>query len=145
MILVDTTILAYATGSDHPLRQPCRGLLGAVGDGRVRASTTVEVIQEFAHVRARRRSRREAASVASDYANGLAPLLRPTLDDVLEGLRLFTDLPGLGAFDAVLAAAARGKQMSLASADRAFSAVEDLRYLDPASESFLIEAHAVGE
>lgn len=45
MILLDTTILVYAVGTDHHLREPCRQLLEGVRDGRLRACTTVEVIQ----------------------------------------------------------------------------------------------------
>ena len=55
MIVLDTTVLVYAKGIDHPLRQPCRKLIDLIADGRIEATTTVEVIQEFVHVRARRR------------------------------------------------------------------------------------------
>lgn len=52
MIDLDTTILVYAKGADHPLRDPCRRLIAAIEEGRVLATTTSEVIQEFVHVRA---------------------------------------------------------------------------------------------
>jgi hypothetical protein len=55
MILLDTTALVYAVGSEHPLREPCRALISAIGDGRIAATTTVEMLQQFTHVRARRR------------------------------------------------------------------------------------------
>src|SRR5688500_7640344 len=56
MIVLDTTVLCYTVGESHPLREPCRQLLLAQADGRVDAATTIEVIQEFVHVRARRRT-----------------------------------------------------------------------------------------
>ncbi len=34
MIVLDTAILAYAVGGEHPLREPCRGVLTAHGEGR---------------------------------------------------------------------------------------------------------------
>jgi hypothetical protein len=37
------------------LRAPCTSLIGLVIDGVILASTTIEVIQKFLHVRARRR------------------------------------------------------------------------------------------
>ena len=104
MILVDTTVLVYSVGTDHALRTPCRELLRLVEEGRVRATTTVEVLQEFAHVRARRRSREDAAAVARSAAIGLSPLVHPELEDLIEGLELFQTTERLGAFDAVLAA-----------------------------------------
>jgi predicted nucleic acid-binding protein len=54
VIVLDTTVLVCAKGSEHAYRDPCRELIAAVADGRLQASTTAEVIQEFAHVRARR-------------------------------------------------------------------------------------------
>lgn len=75
MIVLDTTVLVYATGADHPLREPCRTLIEAVATGRTQASTTVEVIPEFAHARARHSSRAEAVVLASAYAELLTPLL----------------------------------------------------------------------
>jgi predicted nucleic acid-binding protein len=54
MIVFDTTVLVYAKGADHPLRDPCRQLIAAA-ERRIEATTTVEAIQEFVHVRSRRR------------------------------------------------------------------------------------------
>lgn len=144
MILLDTTMLVYAVGKEHPLRAPARAVVELVGDGGVRASTTVEVVQEFAHVRARRRSRSEAAARARDYAVGLAPLVRPDEEDLFLGLDVFGDSADLGPFDSVLAATAIRRQWALASADRSFRAVDGLAYLDPSSPTFLDDVRAAG-
>jgi hypothetical protein len=144
VIVLDTTILVYAVGADHPLRSPARELVALVRDGTVRATTTVEVIQEFAHVRARRRSRPEAASRARDYAVGLWPLARPEHEDLLEGLDLFGRSKSLGPFDAVLAATARRRGWALASADRSFGRVDGLVYLSPSSSTFLDQVRVSG-
>lgn len=133
MIVLDTTILAYAVGGQHPLRAPCRRLLAAHGEGRIDATTTVEVIQEFAHVRARRRTRSDAVTLARHYLSAFTVLVA-TADDLDRGLTLFEQHPALGAFDAVLAAVAleRGAE-ALVSADRAFASVPDLPWVDPAT------------
>jgi predicted nucleic acid-binding protein len=133
MILLDSTILAYAVGSEHPLRTPCRNLLTAHGDGRIEATTTVEVIQEFAHIRARRRTRADAVRLARGYLSAFA-VLAVSADDLDRGLALFERHPALGAFDSVLAAVAldRGAE-ALVSADRAFASVPKLRWIDPAT------------
>ena len=122
MIVLDTTVLVYAVGSQHPLRQPCRDLVGAVAAGRLPASTTVEVLQEFTHVRARRRGREDAVQLARDYLDVLAPLLVVGECDLQEGLRLYARSERLGAFDAVLAATAgRANAAAIISADTAFA------------------------
>lgn len=132
MIVLDTNILAYALGGVHPLRDNCRRLLDAVADGRVAASTTPEVIQEFVHVRAKRRERQRAAREARDYAELLSPLLTVGLPDLQRGLSLFARHPNLDAADAVLAAVAlRAEADALASADAAFAAVRGLTHLEP--------------
>jgi hypothetical protein len=59
-----------------------------VVDGQVEATTTVEVLQNFTHVRARRRSRRDGAELASAYADLLGRLLPLRLDDLQAGLPL---------------------------------------------------------
>ena len=133
MILLDTTVLSYAVGSEHPLRNPCRRLLRAHGSGAIQATTTVEVIQEFVHVRARRQPRPDAVALARSYAAAFA-LLRTSIDDLELGLALFERCPGLGAFDAVLAAVAVNRRVEvLVSADRAFGEVPRLVWVDPAT------------
>ena len=130
MIVLDTTVLVYAVGSEHALRGPAQKLVEAIAAGRVRATTTVEVVQEFLHARARRRGRNDAVSLARDYATLLAPLLVTEPADLDDGLRLFERHERLGAFDAVLAAAVRrvGPE-ALVSADTAFASVRGLSFL----------------
>jgi predicted nucleic acid-binding protein len=131
MIVLDATVLVYAVGADHPLRDPCRDLIGAIATGRISATTTVEVPQEFTHVRARRRDRDDATSLTRDYLDLLAPLLVVGEDDLQDELRLYARSERLGAFDAVLAAAAsRADADALVSADVAF-AEADLTHVVP--------------
>jgi predicted nucleic acid-binding protein len=131
MIVLDPTVLVYATAADHHFREPCRQLVSAIADGRLAATTTVEVIQEFAHVRARRCGRADAAGLAGDYVELLTPLLAVTTADLRAGLTLFGRVEGLGAFDAVLAAAAVGSAATLVSADIAFAAIGELTHVVP--------------
>lgn len=138
MIVLDTTVLVYAVGEDHPLRAPARSLVESVERGSVHATTTTEAIQEFVHVRARRRDRRDAASLGRAYAALLSPLLQPSEDDLVQGLRLFERCEELGAFDAVLAAAALAAEAeALVSADRSFAAVRGLPFRELGSPELL--------
>ena len=135
MIVLDTTVLVYAVGNDHELRDPCQGLVRAVADGALTATTTVEVIQEFAHVRARRRDRADAALHAADFADLLSPLIEVREATLRSGLRVFADARQIGAFDAVLAAAAmdasHGGMGTVVSADRAFGELPGIRHVFP--------------
>jgi predicted nucleic acid-binding protein len=132
VIVLDTTVLVYAKGAEHPLREPCRELIAAIAAGRLEATTTPEAIQEFAHVRARRRGRADAAALARDYGALLAPLITVGAEDLLGGLELFEHHDALGAFDAVLAAAAIARDAAaLISADGAFAGISGLAHLTP--------------
>ncbi len=123
MIVLDTTVLVYAKGADHPLREPCRELVQAIAERRITATTTVEVVQEFVHVRARRRDRKDAAALGRDYAELLAPLLNVTGDDLRRGLTIYERSEQLGALDAVLAAAAAAAgARAIVSADKLLAA-----------------------
>lgn len=122
MILLDTTVLVYAVGAPHRLRDPARHVIEAIGTGRVAATTTPEVIQEFIHVRARRRGRSDAAKLARDLTTLLTPLTPVTADDLQAGLGLFERHEHLGCFDAVLAAVARRIAARVVSADAALLA-----------------------
>ncbi|ORV08574.1 type II toxin-antitoxin system VapC family toxin [Mycobacterium celatum] len=132
MIVLDTTVLVYAKGADHPLRDPCRELVMAIADEDIEATTTAEVIQEFVHVRARRRGRNDAVTLGRDYVELLSPLLTITRDQLRRGLTLFETTPRLGAFDAVLAASvAETGATALVSADTAFCDVPDITHIVP--------------
>jgi uncharacterized protein len=137
VIVLDTTILVYASGDVHPLRDDSLRLLEAIADGRIEGTTTVEVIQEFVHVRARRQSRAEAAKSARSFADLLAPLLVIHETTVEAGLRIFERSKSLGAFDSFLAATAIASGAdALVSADRAFSSVSRLPHIVPGTPEF---------
>lgn len=143
MIVVDTTVLVYAVGEDHALAEPSRLLVDAIGSGSVAATTTPEVIQEFVHVRARRRDRADAVRVGRAYAELMDPLLVVERRALEQGLRIFERLPALGAFDSVLAAAAlESGAAALVSADRAFDSVPRLRFVELGSRAL---ADLIGE
>jgi uncharacterized protein len=144
VIVVDTAVLVYAIGDEHPLRAPCQRMFDAVSIGQLQATTSVEVVQEFAHVWSRRRPRRDAAAQARDYARLLDPLLVTGPDVRDAALDIYERCDRLGAFDAFLAALSVDRGAALVSADRAFATVPGLRHLDPGGPSFLADLGLAG-
>lgn len=128
MILLDTTVLVYSVGDEHPLKQAARNLLSDARTSAVRAHTTPEVIQEFAHVRARRRSREDAVALAASFSALLGPLQVVTAQHLSAGLELWAQHPGIGSFDSALAAVAISLDADLVSADTGFASVTGLRW-----------------
>ncbi|MGI8462394.1 MAG: type II toxin-antitoxin system VapC family toxin [Solirubrobacterales bacterium] len=132
MIVLDTTVLVYAKGQDHPFQGPCGALIEAIADGRIEATTSTEVIQEFVHVRARRRDRRDAVSLGRGYAELLSPLISISAAQLSNGLAIFEREERPGPFDAVLAAsAAAADATALVSADAGFGNVDVIRHVVP--------------
>ncbi len=129
MIILDTTVLVYATGADHPMREPARAVIAAITNGDLQATTTIEVIQEFAYVRARRTTRDDAAELAGHFATLLAPVLSVARSELDSGLGLWCATPTLGSFDAVLAACAIAHGAMLVSGDHGFADVPGLAHV----------------
>lgn len=135
MLLIDTNVLMYASGGDHPLRDPSKHIIAQISEGRLKAMTTPEAIQEFAHIFGRRRGRRAATQLAMEFATLLAPLRMTEAEHIEQGLALWQEHEELGAFDAVLAAVALDtKYTTIVSADRAFAVVPGLRHVYPDTE-----------
>jgi uncharacterized protein len=134
VIILDTTVLAYAVGDRHELREPSRSILQAHARGELEATTTVEVLQEFMRIRSRRRSRADAAELTRRYAEAF-DIIPVTGDDLVLGSELFVRYPALGAFDSVLAAVALNRRAeALVSADRAFAGIDSLPWVDLAGD-----------
>jgi hypothetical protein len=131
LIILDTQVIAYSVGGPHPLREAALHVVTALGERRLEATTTPEVLQEFVQVHSRRRPRTEAVAHARRWTSLLTPLVTTTQEDLPIGLRLFERFERLDAFDALLAAVAlRENATALVSADRAFEAVPKLPFVE---------------
>lgn len=93
--MLDTTVLTNAVGKSHPLREPARRLVAAVGDKQLDLRTTVEVIQEFAQVRSRRRTREDAVDLTRRYAVLAATAIARHAGAMISTDSAFASVPGL--------------------------------------------------
>ena len=49
IVFIDTSVLMYAAGGEHPLREPCRTIVDGIGRRSISAVTSIEVVQEILH------------------------------------------------------------------------------------------------
>ncbi|MFQ6094256.1 MAG: type II toxin-antitoxin system VapC family toxin [bacterium] len=49
MILVDSNVIMYAAGVEHPRKAACVEFLQGVAEGRIEAAVDAEVLQEILH------------------------------------------------------------------------------------------------
>lgn len=130
-VLLDTAVFLHAVGDEHPLRDPCRSLVGALRDGAVAGEASVELVHEYAHVRLRRSGDRARAAAEAQAIRHLVSVHPVEVDDLDRALRLFADHP-VGGRDAVHAATALNRGIDVVvSPDRGFDHVPGLERLPP--------------
>lgn len=130
-VFVDTAVIMYAAGRDHPLRDPSRRWLRAVVDGEVDGVTSAEVAQEILHRFSARAEPQTGAAMARHALDVFAPVL-PVTDAVMRRMPdLVEAYPRLSARDLVhVATCAEEAIDAIVSPDHGFDEVGGLRRID---------------
>jgi predicted nucleic acid-binding protein len=139
VIFVDASVLMYAAGSDHPMRDPARRILDAVGDRSIDAVTSAEVVQEIVH-RYLAIGRADGGLVLAERTMDLfAPVLPITQALMRRVPDLARRYPALAARDLVHVATCIHEGIGdILSTDRGFDAVREIRRIPP--EDFVAPA-----
>ncbi len=129
---IDTAVIMYAGGSQHPMQQPCRSLLEAIVQRRVDAVTSAEVIQEIHHRFVAIGDRTRGVAMAEAALDIFAPVL-PITDAVMRRMTgMVHYFEALSARDLVhVATCAESRIDVIVSPDRAFDDVDGLARIDP--------------
>ena len=132
MILVDSNVLMYAAGADHPFRVRSARLLERVAAGEVDAAIDAEALQEILH-RYRALNRWNEARSVYDTARILFPQVIPITAEILDGAwRLLDEYRGLMARDALHAAVVQRHSLEgVLSFDRDFDRIRTIRRIEP--------------
>lgn len=126
-LFVDTAVIMYAGGRDHPLRAPCQRLLRRVADGRLDAVTSVEVIQEILHRFTALRRPDVGSAMARDALDLFAPVLPVTHAVMRRMPDLVAHYPDLAARDLVHAATCLHEGVSeIVTPDEGFDRLSEL-------------------
>jgi predicted nucleic acid-binding protein len=133
-VFIDTAIVMYAGGAEHPLRAPCQRLLADVVDGHLEAVTSVEVVQEILHRFTAIGRPETGAAMARDALDLFAPVLPVTHAVMRRMPELVETHPTLAARDLVHVATCLQEGIGdIVSPDRGFDLVRGIRRIDPAS------------
>ncbi|MGI8573758.1 MAG: type II toxin-antitoxin system VapC family toxin [Egibacteraceae bacterium] len=129
--LYDTAVFVYAVGRDHRYRDPCREIVRAARDGRLRGAASVELVHEYAHLLLRRHGDRPRAAREARAVWRLCALHEVTIEDLRRAVQLF-EAHRLGGRDALHAATALNRGIpSILTPDCAFDEVPGLERVDP--------------
>lgn len=133
-VFVDTAVVMYAAGGEHPLRDPCRRIIDAISDGSIDATASTEVIQEILHRYIAIRRTLEGADLASRTLDLFAPVLPITHALMRRVPELVERYPTLDARDLVHVATCIHEGITeILSPDTGFDQVAELRRIDPAA------------
>ena len=131
---IDTAVIMYAAGGEHPLRDPSRRILSRIGDGTLDGVISVEVIQELLHRFASIRRPDIGRAQATEAMHFFAPVLPITHALMRRVPDLALKYPTLDARDIVhLATCIHEGITEIISPDRGFDQVAELRRIDLAS------------
>ena len=121
-------------GAEHPYRTACRDIVGLAASGVLLGDASVELVQEFVHVRTHRLGDRRESAEAGREIGTLCRLHPLEPEDLRLGLELFEESTRLELRDALHAATALNRGIGLiVSTDRAFDVVAGLERVDPLS------------
>ena len=135
-VLLDSNVILYAIGGEHPYAEPCRRIVALAGDGGVELEAPVDLVQEILHHRARRLGDRGKAAAEALAAARLCRLHAVEPQDATAAAELFAGSNSLSARDAVFAAvASRHGLDAILSADSDFDGLDNLRRIDPADSA----------
>ena len=132
MILLDTNILMYAAGAEHPYKEPSRQYLERIARGEVEAALDAETLQEILHRYKAIRRWPEGGQVY-DLARLIVPVVLPITAGIMDRSRnLLDEYPGLTARDALHAAVVLSHgARAICSYDRDFDQIEELERIEP--------------
>jgi predicted nucleic acid-binding protein len=131
-LFIDTAVIMYAGGGDHPLRQPCGQIIERVGAGELDAITSAEVVQEILHRFMAIRRPDIGGTMARRTMDTFAPVI-PITHALMRRLPdLIERYPTLSARDLLHVATCIQEGVSeIVSPDRGFDVVKELRRVPP--------------
>jgi predicted nucleic acid-binding protein len=131
-VFIDTSVVMYAAGVEHPLRGPCVGILDRISAGTLDGVTSTEVVQEIVHRYLSIRRYEDASRVAVRVLDMFAPVLPITHALMRRVPELAGRYPRLAARDLVHVATCIHEGITeIVSTDRGFDEVAELRRIPP--------------
>ena len=132
MILVDTNVIMYAAGAEHPHKRPSIALLERVARGDLEATIDAEALQEILH-RYRAIGRWEDGRRVYDLARQLFRNVVPVTAEVLDRARRILDTDRrIMARDALHAAVVLTERLdAVCSYDRDFDRIKGIVRQEP--------------
>lgn len=132
MILIDTNVLMYSFGKDHPYRQASTQVLEDVASEELNANIDTEALQEILYVYSQRGERKWGLRVFDALLRVFPAPLPIAREETVIARTLMGGYASLHSRDAVHAAVVLNHGLeAIISADRAFDEISEIKRLDP--------------
>jgi predicted nucleic acid-binding protein len=130
LTFIDTNILMYAVGTEHPLKKPCLEIICKISKGDITAVTDTEVFQEVAYRYWSQHKWPKAVAVLNDYQSLFTEILPIDKDILAIYYSLLTEHSFLSPRDAIHIAVMKSEKISqVYTADKAFAKIPFLKVL----------------
>jgi hypothetical protein len=131
-VFLDTNILLYAVGQDHPQQEACSRVLRRVADGSLEATANTEVVQEILFVLIRRGRPQDGLVLARHVLALFTELLPVTRESMQVACDLLQRFPQLPVRDAIHAATMLDNGIKrIISVDSDFDLVPQIERVEP--------------
>jgi len=127
---IDTSVIIYASGKEHPYKESCAAILFGIEQGRITGVISVEIVQELAHRFIRVGRKEEGLQVIRTISETMLPE-SITSEDASRAVNLLGvhDIDSRDAFHA--AWMLRRGITGIISADKHFDRINGIERIDP--------------
>jgi predicted nucleic acid-binding protein len=131
-LFIDANIPMYVAGREHRFKSPSTLFLRRVAEGKVRAASDVEVLQEILYRYHHLREIEKGFVVFEAFAQAVPVIYPVLLEDALRAKELLRAHPGIKPRDALHAAVLRGRGLdTIVSYDRDFDRIPGIKRVEP--------------
>ena len=132
MKLLDTNIVIYAMGRDHPYREPCRAIVNQLSVSTHDYAIDAEVLQELLYVFHNRGDAATGIGAVNNLTELFLDIIPISANQILGATKLLKQTSRLSVRDAIHAAVVLEHVLEgIVSSDRDFDEVAGLRRFDP--------------
>jgi predicted nucleic acid-binding protein len=130
---VDTNIPVYAAGKEHKNKVPCSEIIIRIADGRIRAVSSVEVLQEILHIYSQTKEQGKGIKIFQDFRSILEHIFPITIKEINLAGELLEKHKDISARDALHASVMILNGIAeICSTDGDFDKIEGIKRIDPA-------------
>ena len=132
LIFIDTNIFIYAAGDSHPHKAPSLRMLEQIASGKIKALTSVEVLQEILYRYAAIKDTGRGFAVFDNCLKIVPVVLPLTKQDIVSSRQILQRYPLISARDAAHIAVMLGRGIKIiCSYDKHFDSVKEIERIEP--------------